>query len=222
MAKGNGTTRNSSPSAPNGAGKIDVLAKASSVPVTDRGMTDLQRAHITAFEAKHRNDRTGEWGMTVDRNGNVIADKKGNKSSVSWTYAEAPKDAVLTHNHPGSINIENGSKFYKSIGSPFSSQDLQFAILHDLAEIRAVTPNYTFSFRRPAQGWPTDFVKATKDIDKIYRKARREGVKYYNEASDGKYGAQRLGRINVSIWHRTAQQVVKATGAIYTRSKNTK
>lgn len=157
--------------------------------------------------------------MTIDQDGRVWAQKRGGKSSVFWYRFEVPENGVLTHIHPITENVARGSDFYRSIGSPFSMQDLRFAADHNLAEIRAVTPNYTFSFRRPAGGWP-DYSSFEKNANAIIRRRKKEGRNYYEESWEGRYGDQRLGRINITIYHRAAQDLAKLTGATYTRSRN--
>jgi hypothetical protein len=47
--------------------------------------------------------------------------------------------AVFTHNHPG--------------GHSLSEQDLEFAMMSDLVEIRAVTSRARYAIRPPDQGW---------------------------------------------------------------------
>lgn len=61
------------------------------------------------------------------------------------------KDAILTHNHPS--------------GSGLSVQDGVSAAGQNLAEIRAVVSDGTYSLKRWREQWPRDFAERLVDID---------------------------------------------------------
>lgn len=119
---------------------------------------------VSDIEAQIRENKTFETGVVFDVNGNVIIDKRGENYIVRFTESETAKmkDCVFTHNHP------RGWKYAENdigrIGSSFSIQDITLAVSNDLAEIRAVTPNYTFSMKRPKEGWEI----SVKDLIRIY------------------------------------------------------
>ena len=99
---------------------------------------------VADIEKDIRMNRDYETGVIVDREGNVLVDKRGKSFSVGFSDEECTqmKDAIFTHNHPrGWKTPENN---IRRIGSSFSMEDLSLAIGNDVAEIRTVTPNYTF------------------------------------------------------------------------------
>ena len=119
---------------------------------TDGGLNRREAFRINQLESKIRNRKT-EKGYVVDSDGNVIAESiKGSRSAARFYATDLLKarDAILTHNHP---NVEMGGTMAAQIGLPFSNQDVEQAAKYNLKEIRAVTPNYTFSIRRPEGGW---------------------------------------------------------------------
>ena len=91
---------------------------------------------IHSIEDKIRNQNY-ESSAVVDKDGNVVLTKDGNKNSVSYTRLEAAlmQGNTLTHNHPRS--------------SMFSDEDIQFFSKNKLDEIRATNrEGITYSIRR--------------------------------------------------------------------------
>ncbi|MHA1935781.1 MAG: hypothetical protein ACW97A_10900, partial [Candidatus Thorarchaeota archaeon] len=72
---------------------------------------------------------------------------EGDPTSVNFNRAEisAMKDNTMTHGHPGVSGLD----------VPFSSDDLAFAIINDLFEIRAVSDRAVYRLQRPKSGWPS-------------------------------------------------------------------
>lgn len=105
-------------------------------------------------EAYIRNNKTFETAVAFDRNGIALFEKAGGATSVQFTPEElAPlRDCVFTHNHP--IGWRSAADKMGRIGNSFSLADVSLAIQYNFSEIRAVTPNFTFSMKRPAGGWP--------------------------------------------------------------------
>ena len=192
------------------------------VPVTDRGMNERQRVIVQAFEDRWR-DAKVEHGLTVDRNGNVIKERRGGKSSIRWYLSELPKDGVLTHNHPIELSGGYEGRFWPNVGHSFSGADINAAITADLKEVRAVTKNYVFSMRRPASGdWgvkPADFMKA---YNASYNQHRNELRAYAKAGGDMKTILERYGRLEVVLGHRTMQDMAKKYGFTYTKSRRIK
>ena len=111
------------------------------------------QSKIEKVENEIRNNKSFETAVAFSEEGNIIIDKRGKAFSVGFSKEELlkMKDTVMTHNHPRGWKYADGS--LGRIGSSFSPEDIILAIKGDLAEIRAVTPLYTFSMKRPEKGW---------------------------------------------------------------------
>lgn len=131
---------------------------------------------ISDIEANIRGNKTFETAVAVDMNGSIVIDKRGGHTQVDFTSAEVAKmkDCIITHNHPRGWDYEE--KDIGRIGNSFSISDIKLAISGNVVEIRAVTPNYTFSMKRPKKGWGI----SEKEIQLIYD---RESNNLYNEFS---------------------------------------
>lgn len=139
-------------------------------PVGDKAVYEK----ITDTENEIRKNKAFETAVVYDKNGNIILDKRGQATSVSFTDRETDlfKDAILTHNHPRGWGYEANSM--QRIGNSFSMQDITIAIKHDMAEIRAVTPNYTFVMRRPENGWGVGWTTALIEMGNINNTIKRD------------------------------------------------
>lgn len=189
------------------------------IRVTDRGMTPAQREKILPFENRRSNNKI-EYAMVVDKDGNVLFEKKGGSRSVSVPITSRAIDGVLTHNHPMTESVASGSRFYAAIGSPFSRQDVEGAIYQNLAEVRARTPNYVFSMRRRGNSWGISRQAFSSEYQRLYRDRLTAAREYYR-AQDltPKEKAERLGRVNVNLYHTMMKELAKKYGFIYTRTK---
>ncbi len=108
---------------------------------------------VADVEKDIRMNKGFETGIVIDKNGKILVDKRGKSFSVEFSEEECKlmKDSIMTHNHPRGWKYEENKM--GRIGSSFSGEDLMLAVSRDVAEIRAVTPNYTFVMRRPEKGW---------------------------------------------------------------------
>ena len=129
---------------------------------------------ITNTENEIRLNKSFETGVLFDRNGNVVIDKRGAKYSVEFTDEECAKmkDCVFTHNHPR--GWQEPEKSLGRIGNSFSPADMYLAIAHNVSEMRAVTPNYTFAMKRPEEGWGITISKFEKLVNRENNKLRAE------------------------------------------------
>lgn len=129
---------------------------------------------ITNTENEIRLNKSFETGVLFDRNGNVVIDKRGAKYSVAFTDEECAKmkDCVFTHNHPR--GWQEPEKSLGRIGNSFSPADMYLAIAHNVSEMRAVTPNYTFAIKRPEEGWGITISKFEKLVNRENNKLRAE------------------------------------------------
>lgn len=135
---------------------------------------------ITNTENEIRLNKKFETGVVLDRNGNVVIDKRGAKYSVEFTDEECAKmkDCIFTHNHPR--GWQEPEKSLGRIGNSFSPADMYLAITHNVSEMRAVTPNYTFIMKRPEEGWGIIISKFEKLVNQENNKLRAEFTKRIN------------------------------------------
>ena len=136
----------------------------------------IKRGEEMTFEEANeiRLNKSFETGVLFDRNGNVVIDKRGAKYSVAFTDEECAKmkDCVFTHNHPR--GWQEPEKSLGRIGNSFSPADMYLAIAHNVSEMRAVTPNYTFAMKRPEEGWGITISKFEKLVNRENNKLRVE------------------------------------------------
>ena len=149
---------------------------------TDTEITDIKQKwnerklynKITNTENEIRLNKSFEPGVLFDKNGNVVIDKRGAKYSVEFTDEECAKmkDCIFTHNHPR--GWQEPEKSLGRIGNSFSPADMYLAIAHNVSEMRAVTPNYTFAMKRPEEGWGITISKFEKLVNRENNKLRAE------------------------------------------------
>lgn len=90
-----------------------------------------------------------EHAVVVATDGTLIARRGGGMNSVSFTQEETDRmfGAVLSHNHPS--------------GFSFSVDDIRFAAVYGLSEIRVYTRRSLYRLRPPDGGWSPHWVQAT-------------------------------------------------------------
>lgn len=98
-----------------------------------------QEKTLRSIETRTRNLKKEQFRV-VDREGNVVMQKQGDKNSVSYSVGEA------RDNFPGNITIHNHPD-----GGTFSSADLS-DIGHGATEIRAASPEGTYILRNLSHG----------------------------------------------------------------------
>lgn len=101
--------------------------------------TEAQAKTLKGIESRTRNLKKEQFRV-VDREGNVVMQKQGDKNSVSYSIGEA------RDNFPGNITIHNHPD-----GGTFSSADLS-DIGHGATEIRAASPEGTYILRNLNHG----------------------------------------------------------------------
>ena len=185
---------------------------------TDGGMNRQEAFRVNQLESKIRNRKT-EKGYIVGANGEIIGESiRGSRNAARFKVSDLvkSKDAIMTHNHP---NAEMGGTLAARIGLPFSATDLERAVQYDQKEIRAVTPNYTYSIRRPKGGWGDK-----REVMSQLRDHTRRRLENYNQYFNASYRKdaninETWDRANVggqwSAWRQTA----KALGWTITRKK---
>ena len=178
------------------------------------GGTDMKINKIVAdVENEIRMNKSHETGMVIGKNGKILVDKRGESFRVKFTDGECDlmKDAVVTHNHPRGWGY--GDRDLGRMGNSFSMDDLSLAVYNDVAEIRAVTPNYTFSLKRPEKGWGVDIKKLISDYSKEDRKLKNEFGKRIQK------GTLTVTQANATHYHILAKRICKKYGWEYMKGK---
>lgn len=186
---------------------------------TDSGMNRQEAFRVSQLEKKIRNRKT-EKGYIIGSDGNIIGESiRSTRNSAGFRTIDflKSKDAILIHNHP---NATMGGTMAARIGLPFSDVDVENAVRFDQKEVRAVTPNYTYSLRRPKGGWG--------DKEAIYKALREWNTEMRKNYNDYKYSkARRNGdyretfdRGNVGGQWSAWKSFMKKTGMIITRRKS--
>lgn len=183
---------------------------------TERGYTEKMVKNIVGNENKIKGDRT-ESAYIYDADGNLLREATGGtKKEIHLGFA--PANSIVSHNHPTERGEENALL-------TFSAKDLQYAVDHNVKEMRAVSKNHTFSMKRPHSGWGE---KAQREsIQKLYDKIQdniiRRNSKAVRKVFDKK-GARVAKKLYLQledkVVHETITQVAKHFGWNYTMRKN--
>lgn len=183
---------------------------------TERGYTEKMVKNIVGNENKIKGDRT-ESAYIYDADGNLLREATGGtKKEIHLGFA--PANSIVSHNHPTERGEENALL-------TFSATDLQYAVDHNVKEMRAVSKNHTFSMKRPHGGWGE---KAQREsIQKLYDKIQdnivRRNSKAVRKVLDKK-GARVANKLYLQledkVVHETITQVAKHFGWNYTMRKN--
>lgn len=168
---------------------------------------------IAVAEETIRNNRY-ETAVAYDSKGNLLLNKKGGSRSVHFTGSEVEnlKDAVFTHNHPSAL----GQIGVRAIGTSFSHQDLAFAVNANLKEMRAVTPTYTFSVKRPKNGWGVTPKQVRAAYDRAERAVKREMDRYLNIVGRNRTS---YDRANASYYNQINKRVADKFGWEYSHKR---
>lgn len=133
-----------------GSTNVATKVAANKVKLTTKEVYDK----ISKVENEIRKNKSFETAVVFNELGEEVFRKKGGKTSVSFTPSELGffENNIFTHNHPRGWKAKADS--LRRIGNSFSPADVMIAVKSNMAEIRAVTPHYTFTMKRPAGGWP--------------------------------------------------------------------
>lgn len=188
--------------------KTDIERKEEAI----RQERELYKA-VESVENVIRMNAGFETSVVFDRNGRKLLEKRGLSRSVTFTVEECRrmKDAIVTHNHPSGWSYPENS--IMRIGNSFSKEDLLLAVGNDMAETRAVTPNYTFIMKRPSSGWNISVDELKKEINdlelaisKEYRPLICQGIISDDQAI-------------ITHCHRVSKTLSKKYGWIYIKKK---
>lgn len=198
--------RNSGGVSGSGAGKVKANKGA-----TETGYTAKMVKNIVGIEQKYRNNKD-ETLHVFTPTGDIVTSFGGKGAKVVFDGSKVPQDAILTHNHPRSI----GKTGIKSIGNSFSVHDIASAVRCNAKEMRAVTPTYTFSIKRPKGGWGGDYKSIVKEFNKVSNKVFKNNSDYVYKQG---YSQSAADRAEVTYFHLVMKAMSKKYGWEYSKKK---
>lgn len=108
----------------------------------DKGLSKDTRTPIEEFEKKYKG-RKSEYGILVDKDGNVLQESHGNSKSVGMSTYLYGKAEVMSHIHPRGKNEEG------CLGGTFSKEDVDnFSGFNNLKVMRASAAEGTYSISK--------------------------------------------------------------------------
>ena len=179
---------------------------------TEKGYSDALKRSILSYEHKQRQEENEAMAF-YDDSGNLLYRKQGKRDRVSIHPDEVPSDnLILTHNHPAAL----GQTSYRSIGNSFTPDDMVMAVKFKAKEMRAVTPSYTFSFKRPLGGWNAKQSEVRRAYERAMRQVREDGEYYYGRAKMTDVANERY---MATYYHKVNKLVAKQFGWNYSKKK---
>jgi hypothetical protein len=145
-----------------------------------------------------------ESAAVYGANGKLLFENKGGRSSVHFTSEQVGqmKGATLTHNHPG--------------GSSFSPDDVALAVRTEMAEMRAVSSEWTHSVKPPEGGWSAEWGRKNGLIDSLNRHNMGVRQEFNRRITDG---TLEIEEAEADHWHEVWKRVAKDTGVRYERRR---
>lgn len=180
--------------------------------VLDGSNYELTKA-VSDVESNIRQNKSHETGVLFNKDGNIVIDKRGGSRSAQFTKDECllMNDGIFTHNHPGAWGYSEND--IMRIGNSFSIQDIALAVGNNLAEMRAVTPNYTFSMKRPDGGWGISVEELMKLYNDENRNLRLEFTRRINKDT------LTISQASATYFHILWKRLSKKLGFDYSKMK---
>lgn len=198
-----------------GRGHGNTHSGSSSYSPTERGMSKIVAKAVLSKEASIRNNPMESMHTFDDKGMETYTAHSTPRNPYAVQYdVKQIKDKVVTHNHPRSL----GKTGYQSFGNSFSSQDIIGAVAGDAREMRAVTPKYTFSMKRPASGWGVSAQQVQTRYRSVVRNINQKDRQFLSNYKGNRNLA--AARLNATYWHRVNKAVAKSFGFDYSKKKN--
>ena len=179
---------------------------------TEGGYSAALKRSILSYEHKQRRE-ANEAMAWYDDDGNQLNRKQGKRDRVEIKKSDVPApDLIMTHNHPSAL----GASGYMRIGHSFSMEDMLIAMKYKAKEMRAVTPEYTFSFKRPKGGWGATQAAVRRAYDRAIQRVTSEGQDYADRIG---FSETVNNRYTVTFWHKVNKIVAKEFGWNYSKKK---
>lgn len=177
----------------------------------------LLYASVIKKEEEIRMNKKYETAVSFNKDGEIVLNKDGQSRHVMFTEEECRKlkNTVMTHNHPSGWSYGENSIY--RIGNSFSKDDLSLAVRYDLAEIRAVTPNYTFVLKRPKEGWGIASDHFSDVYKEVYKSIRKETDVYVDKME---HSGLSYERANIVFFHRVNRMLSKMFGWEYSKHRD--
>lgn len=176
---------------------------------TEKGYTAKMVRNIIGIEQKFRHN-SDETVHIFTKNGDIVTTVGGKGARVELRGNNIPPNCIITHNHPQSL----GASGIERIGNSFSPADILTAVDLNAKEIRAVTPTYTFSLKRPKGGWGV----SVKEVGEAFIWARstvdRSDKAYFSKVGQNKISE---ARADVAYWHKVMKILAKKYGWDYSK-----
>lgn len=187
-------------------------SSGSSKGATEKGYTAKMVKNIVGMEQKYRHNKD-ETLHVFNSKGDIVSSIGGKGAQVKFDSKKIPINSILTHNHPRSL----GERGIRRIGNSFSSDDIRSAIMVNAKEMRAVTPTYTFSIKRPKGGWGVSADEAKKAFADADRIVYKQGYNYLNQT---KWNESNIARADVTHFHKVMKILAKKYGWDYSKKNN--
>lgn len=185
------------------------VPKQKSEPTTKRIPPETPTAVVERVE-EVISLRRFETLISVDSfTGKILGRRGGNHNSVNVEGMNL-KNAIVSHNHPAGWSKPKSDA--RRAGNSFSSADFNVSALFDVAEMRAVTPMYVFSVKRPKNGWPS--AESIKNIyPNIDARVKANSMKKYHS------GSATLPELEANNYHEVSRFLCKVMKAEYSREE---
>jgi len=197
-----------------GRGHGGTRSGSGTVATTERGLSQKVARAVTQMEESIRTN-SFESVHAFDDMGNETYQKQGSAKDayrVTGIDVKMLKDKVVTHNHPRSL----GKSGIKSIGNSLSPSDIVTAVVSDAREMRAASPRYTFSMKRPAGGWGVSEKELKSRYSSVVRRINKLDSAYIKSQN---YKVAAIERAEATYWHRVNKALAKSLGWDYSKSK---
>lgn len=180
--------------------------------VTENGYSAALKRSILSYENRQRREEN-EAMAWFDDAGNQLNRKEGKRDKVTILKRDVPApNLIMTHNHPSAL----GASGYMRIGHSFSMDDVLIAMKYKAKEMRAVTPEYTFSFKRPQGGWGTTQAAVRRAYERAIERVTSEGQDYADRVG---FSDTVNNRYTITFWHKINKIVAKEFGWDYSKKK---
>jgi len=171
-----------------------------------RGMSAGLAKALTERESLIRKNDDYEMGTVYDEQGNIVFNNDRGASGSVYLGTDY-KDKIVTHSHP-MHGVPN------PFGQSLSGGDIEGAMRFDAKEFRAVTRNYTYSMKRPAQGWgnPDKMASEWKKVSRVVNKRDNKFLESYKgdkAAENRRLGYTRAHRINKEFARKFGIEYIK-------------
>ena len=180
---------------------------------TEQGYTKKMLKNILGMEKTIRKN-VDESMQIFSSSGDLQLSIGGKGAQVNWgPYKDKIKEnSIMTHNHPRAL----GKTGIKAIGNSFSRDDILTAVKTNASEMRAVTPTYTFSIKRPKGGWGGSPIDVYNAYNKANSKVFASNKQYISKQGDSDLS---IDRANAVHFHQVMKIMAKQYGWNYSKKR---